>query len=514
MFSINRIMSRKILESILRQKPIIIITFLFFILCLFLSWKLNIWEDESYTLTTVSNDSLKSLIRASIVFEGQPPFYFIIAYFWAKISSSIIFMRVLSTLFTIASGLLLYKLYKKDSVNSNWWIIILVFANPFMIYLATEIRCYSLVVLLSVLIIGLFQKYYCNQNVPVLIRVLFITLAIAAVNTQYFVAFLLLSNGIFLLIKGFKRTLVLYLIDMVFVLISLLWVPFIIGQQIDSHVYKDLAFGLGNTFRFIFGRLDTYVLFRDYIPFKIAGYIIEILIVFTIIIHFYLKRQTKKYIGDNFYYIFQIAAVSLCFVLVYPLFGNDLLAIRHTAVLFPLIFLLFLRSLDYIHTKYIKAVLISTIFLFYMVGSSYFYKSFVKDFDVHAGMKYLKGKLKNDEPIVLIRQRVAVPFVYYLKGFNNITIFPFAPDYTSVFDRGSLAIPAKKKIVEEVFSKISKNNSFWVINFYLIDSLASDVQAVESLIGPQYTLESDTVFIDTKSSETYFPIQIRKLRHN
>lgn len=506
-------MPGKFMESILKQKPIILITFLFLIICLFLSWKLNIWEDESYTLTTISNDSFKGLIRASIVFEGQPPFYFIIAFFWAKISNSVFFIRLLSTLFTISSGLLLYRLYKKNSVNANWWIILLVFANPFMIYLATEIRCYSLVVLLSILIISLFQQYYCNQNVPVLIRVLYIILSIVAVNTQYFVAFLLLSNGIYLLIKGCKRSFIIYLIDMFFVVISLSWAPFFIFKQIDTHVYYDIPESFTDIIRFMFGRLDEYVLFRDYFPFKIAGYIIEIFIILTVLIHLFSKRQFKRFFLENFYYVFQIAVIFVCFVLIYPVLGTDLVRIRHTAILFPLIFLLFLRSLDYIQARHIKRVLISTIFLFYLAGSAYYYKSFVKDLDVHGGMNYLKGKLKDDESIVLIRQRLAIPFVYYLNGPNEINILPYPLDYTKVFDRGSLAIPAKKEMVEELLSRISKNNSFWVINFSF-DSLASDVQAVNSLIGNLYTLESDTVISDTKRHKTYFPIQIRKLKHN
>jgi hypothetical protein len=421
-------------------------------------------------------------------------------------------MRLLSTLVTISSGLLLYKLYKKNSVHASWWIILLVFANPFMIYLATEIRCYALVLLLSLLLISLFQQYYCNQNVPAFIRVLYITLSIAAVNTQYFVAFLLLSNGIYLLIKGYKKTFITYLVDMFFVLISLSWTLFFITKQIDAHVYYDIPESYKDIIRFMLGRLDEYVFFRHYLPFKIAGYIIEILIILTILVHFFSKRQTKKFFVENFYYIFQVAVIVVCFVLVYPVLGNDLVRIRHTAILFPLIFLLFLRSFDYFQAKNIKGILISTIFLFYLAGTLYFYKSFVKDLDVHGGMNYLKGKLKEDEAIVLIRQRLALPFVYYLNGPNEIYMLPYQ---NAVYDRESLAIPAKKEMVEELLSRISKDNSFWVINFHFIDSLASDVQTVNSLIGNQYTLESDTVISDTKRYyHNYFPIQIRKLKRN
>jgi len=506
-------MFRKLVESVLRHKQIILVSFLFLLVCLFLSWKLNIWEDESYTLTTVSNKSFKDLIRASIIFEGQPPVYFIIAFFWGKISNSVIFMRLLSTIFTVSGGLLMYKLYSKNSVNTKWWTIFIVFANPFMIYLATEIRCYSLVVLLSILLISLFQQYYCDQRVPFLKRLIFITISIAAVNTQYFVAFLLFTNAVYLLIKGYKKSLITYLIDMFFVMISLCWVPFYITQQINTHVYYNISDSFIDIVKFMMGRLDEYVLFRHYFPFKIAGYIIEIIILLTILINLFSQRQIKKFFAENLYFVFQIAAIVVCFGSVYPLLGSDLLRIRHTAILFPFIFLLFLRSINYLKAAYITGLLTLAIFLFYLACNFYFYKPFVKDLDVNGGMNYLKGKLKANESVVLIRQRLAIPFVYYLKGPNEINILPYQLDYTKPFDCESLAVPAKKEVVEELFSRISKANNFWVVNFYLIDSLASDIQTVDSLIGKAYTLESDTVICDTRRYyHNYFPIQIRELK--
>ena len=152
---IKRIFNRLEVISI-DNKPVILSTFVFFIVSLLLSWKLNVWEDEVYTLSTISKNTFADMVRASIVFEGQPPFYFILAFFWAKINDSVFFMRLLSVIFTIAAGLLIYDLYRKKSPHPKWWGIILVFANPFMLYLATEIRGYSLVVLLSILIILLF----------------------------------------------------------------------------------------------------------------------------------------------------------------------------------------------------------------------------------------------------------------------------------------------------------------------------------------------------------------------
>ena len=65
--------------------------FLFYIFLLiyasflvFLCNKLNIWEDEAYSLSTSAN-KLYKVVSLSYYFEGQPPVYFIILSFWRKI---------------------------------------------------------------------------------------------------------------------------------------------------------------------------------------------------------------------------------------------------------------------------------------------------------------------------------------------------------------------------------------------------------------------------------------------
>jgi hypothetical protein len=491
---------------------VIVILYLFFYL--FFAGRLNVWEDETHTLNTVSTSSLKDLIRVSLVFEGQPPIYFILAYFWAKINSSVLFMRLLSTLLTLSSGLLIFKLSRKNSSNANLWILVLVFSNPYMLYLATEIRCYSLVVLLSILIIILFQKYYSNQNIPVFVRIIYIAISIAAVNTQYFVAFLLLSNGIFLLVKGYKKVFIAYLLDMIFVMLSLAWTPFFLTNQVGQHAIGNQSFRLEDYARFILGRLDEYVFFRDYFPYKIAGYIIEILVILTILIHLFVKRVFKEFIKVNFYYIFSIIVISICFLMIYPFLGNELLALRHTAILFPLIFLLFLKSVEYFQKPLFKSILIAVLCLFYITGSIYFYRSFIKDIDIHGCLKYMSGKVKADEPIVVFKHRIAVPFVYHFKGSNEIHVFPYPIDNSKKWDATLLAIPADKKVVKALLSKISEGKSFWVLNFYYPGAQDSDIQLIDSLIGKDYILEYDTILIDTKRYQSYYPVQIRKLKRN
>lgn len=500
------------LKAVSRQKPIIIVTFLFLLIYLFLSYKLNIWVDESFTIETISRNSFKDLVRTAIVFEGQPPFYFIILFFWSKINSSVFFLRLLSTIFTISSGLLLYKLYRRNSVSASWWILILIFANPFMLYLATEIRCYSLVVFFSLILIHLFQKYYSNQDTPTFIRIVFVITSIIAVNTQYFVSFLLLSNGIYLLIRGYKKTFITYLVDMLFVLASLSWTPFFITKQVEAHLYNDVIIGFTTLLRFTFGRLDDYILFRHLFPIKTLGYIIEFLVVATILINLFSKRYINKFFVDNSYLIFHTVAISFSFLMVYPLLGNGLLSIRHTAILFPIIFLLFLRSVDYFQNAYSKGSLIIVVFSFYFLSNFNYYKLLVKDVNVKGCIEYLTENSKENEPVILNGNHFARPFVYYFNKGNKTYILPRTVNVSTGFTYALERKPLKREEIERLLLKVSKNSNFWIVSLKKIEPWDTTYNTINELLRYNYSLESDTIIEDPKKHKTLRDVQIRKFK--
>jgi len=255
--------------------------------------------------------------------------------------------------------------------------------------------------------------------------------------------------------------------------------------------------------------------FRYSFPFKIPGYIFEILFVLTILIYLSFKRVIKKFFLDNSYLIVQVAIIAFCFMLVYPVLARGPINIRHTTVLFTATFLLFLRSLDYIQKKYFKGFLISAIFIFYSISSFNSYKSFVKYYDIHESIDYLSGKSKENEPIVLVLHYLAEPFIYYFEGSNEINILPpVALDYLTKWDATDLAKPAGKEFIEKLFSRISKNNSFWIINLNTPAYKLPDLVTIDSLVHNTYKIETDTLISDPKRYKTYLTIQMRKVKHN
>jgi len=506
-------MSTNLSESVLKQKPIIIIIFLSLLIYLFLSFKLNVWIDEVCTIKTISHDSVNSTIKSAINFEGQPPFYFIIAFLWAKISNSEFFLRLLSVLFTVSAGLLLFKLYRNISVTKDWLILILIFANPFMVYIATEIRCYSLVVLLSLLLIHIFQKYYTDQKVPILIRTIFIVTSIAAVNTQYFVSFILLSNAVYLMIKSNWKTFLTYMIDMFFVVASLMWVPFHIIGQLDMHLYPGINIGFKDIISFLPERFNDYIFNRHLFPYRILGYLIQLIIIFSIILSIFIKRKVKNFIASNLYLFVQLIGLSLWFSLVYFKLGNEFLSIRHTAILFPVIFLLFIRSFDYFQNVYFKRLIIITAFSFSLICTFNFYKLFVKDFDVLGCVKYMTTNSKETEPIVLMTNQEGLPFLYYFRKKNETYVLPYTLSDSTGFSYVKLGKALKSEEIDELLSKVNRSHNFWVLNLLKDNIHDKNLMSIdEKLNSTKYSLVADTIIGDPKNRKSFKDLHIRKFR--
>src|ERR1022692_1290741 len=126
---------------------------------IFLSHKLNIWEDEAYSLNTTSN-KLATVIHQSYEFEGQPPFYFLLVAIWRHINSGIFFARLFSLLFIGISGYFFNRIVILVSgIKSSRWILVIFLLNPFTVWAGLEIRLYALAIFLSIILIYYFLLY-------------------------------------------------------------------------------------------------------------------------------------------------------------------------------------------------------------------------------------------------------------------------------------------------------------------------------------------------------------------
>ena len=142
------------------------------ILLIYTANKINIAEDEIYTLNTSSHTFLK-LINQSYYFEYQPPFYFLVLSWWRTVSSEIFFIKLFSIFCIGISAYFFHKVVIQiSSKKVAKWMVVIFLLNPFTVWAALEIRLYAFLMMLSVLAIYYFLRFHFENNKKALLNFL------------------------------------------------------------------------------------------------------------------------------------------------------------------------------------------------------------------------------------------------------------------------------------------------------------------------------------------------------
>ena len=167
---------------------------------------------------------------------------------WRRLSATPLFARLLSVLCVVAALRVMQRLVRRHVPELPAALLLLPLAvHPYVLYQASEVRCYGLAMLLSALQCGLLADLYLSspdtgraEEPPLLPRrwwayVLHALLAAACLYTQYYLGFLLAAGGAVLLALRRWRALGLYLAVMVGA--ALLFVPgaLVVLEQFSSH---------------------------------------------------------------------------------------------------------------------------------------------------------------------------------------------------------------------------------------------------------------------------------------
>ena len=262
---------------------------LYSICLVYLCSKINIWEDEAYSLNTTSKN-LIGVISESYHFEGQPPLYFVILALWRLLNHGIFFARLLSILFVGLAAFIFHRLVRLVSGSDiSMWLVVIFLLNPFTVWAALEIRAYALLIFLSTISIYFFIRYIMEDKKSGLYY--FLVLCLLGIYTQYFFVFLVaaLSFSV-LLFKGWRSfiSLCIYLLPVFFLCIPNLWFlseniamarsdnpGYSLVQKLNLVIYsaENLLFGLSSRpfdrmvywgFRIVSILLCTYAYYRLY----------------------------------------------------------------------------------------------------------------------------------------------------------------------------------------------------------------------------------------------------------
>lgn len=497
---------KRILESYsgrISRYALPIIIFLHLFITILLSNILNIWIDEAFSLNT-TNSNLMTALQRALFFELQPPFYFLILNLWRSLNQSIFFARFLSILFTCATVYATWRLSKQffKKVHPAWATSLVAF-NPFVIWAATEIRCYALVLLLSALLLLFFFDGYISKESHNHKRLIYLGFSIISLYTHYYLGFLLVANAIVLLFFKKWSTLRSYLYGMSIVAFSFIPMLFVLPHQMNLHIYTGEPASFIGVLRVVNGFIRRHLLGE----WNLAVSLINRIIYYTstVLMAILLVKKYKKYLVGPARALFVIFWVMVIFFLALVKFISvKSIFYNHSAVLFIPAILFALSILFLIENKIVRTICILVIVIFYGYGLKETFSQGAKNGDWKRVASYIENNEGRGEPILFFTNWGAIPFAHYYRGVNEKIPLPKKFDMDH-YEFESPTLKEEKEIVECLRGNPEKIENMWIIT-----------QDVGQFLGFKYKLEILEDFIKkyciVKGEKKFYRSRVRNVK--
>ncbi|MBI5464987.1 glycosyltransferase family 39 protein [Candidatus Gottesmanbacteria bacterium] len=187
----------------------------------------SLWRDEAFSVL-LSEPPLLEIIKLTAS-DFNPPLYYFILHFWMKIfGNGEIVIRMLSFIFHLLLIFVCYKFAQKLKFSklTTYYLLLTTFLNPMLIYFAFEARMYSLLALLATA--SMYFFYTKNWLAYVITSVL-------GLWTQPFMGFVLLAQGVYLLLNTSEVEVRWIFISFIAILVFFSpWLPVILFQLTRS----------------------------------------------------------------------------------------------------------------------------------------------------------------------------------------------------------------------------------------------------------------------------------------
>jgi 4-amino-4-deoxy-L-arabinose transferase-like glycosyltransferase len=392
-----------------------------------LAWTLNIWADEASTLYTTQNGFLNAF-RHALAEEKQAPLYFWLLSLWREISSSIFFARLFSVLCSVIAIKFFFDLASRLFTRNVAIFAAAVFAlHPYLVWASLEIRVYSFVVLLSVLILKFFEEGFVSTDERKKSRILFLVFSVLGLYTSYYVGFLLVGCFAALLVTKRWKAAKNYILRMIVAGIAFLPLLNAIRSQFASdsasfHGATSLAEGL----RILWNFFLTFVLPTEIFPPENATavsivrvWIVRLALVAAVI----LLVKGRKIFDDQLLRFGAVSAVIAVFLFAsYLLLGNIYVQIRHAAVLFVPVVMFVLSVVTVLLKEHKAPLFVVAVILAGFFGYSIYslYPNLTKRGDWERVAAYIKERERPGQPIVVFTTFDVLALPYYYPGENKI----------------------------------------------------------------------------------------------
>ena len=478
-------------------------------LALPLAYLLNIWMDEASSLYTTRNGLVYAFQNAAGN-EEQAPLYFWILSLWRLIDGSIFFARLLSVLFS-ALSIWVFSNYISRFLGPRGTTIATAFFafHPLLIWASLEIRVYSLLILLSLLLVKFFSDGFLESDQRIssrktLSRVLFLITAIVALYTNYYLGFLLLA--LFVPLVALRRwgDAGVYLCLMALTALAFGPLALEIQSQFET---KTSGFieprSIVDGVRMLWHHFLTFVLPTGVFPDldeslirSIRVWTVRIALAGTLVIAI---KQRKDLTQQTFVLFIVLVTVGLCMIAAYYLMGSQYIAIRHATVLFIPV-LLFLASLaaDLLRKRSSRTnlVVISTIGCLVVASFAYSlinqYPSLAKRGDWARVGSYIAQNESPGQPIIVFTVFEALALPNHYQGVNRILPDERFFEFEVEAEVGST--DRLKRQIDFVISKIPPEaESIWLL---LPGDCAGRPACVplENYVQANYTIEKEKEF--------------------
>ena len=166
------------------------------------------WFDEAVTVQLLRMD-LGDMLAAIPDSESTPPFYYVVAWLWAKVFGyGEVGVRSLSALAGTATIPVVYAIATKARLSRRTALIAaaLTAVNPLLVWYSQEARAYALLILLCAVTLVLLPRALERPTTRNLAA--WAVIAAAAVATHYFAAFLIVPEALWLFHRWRARALV------------------------------------------------------------------------------------------------------------------------------------------------------------------------------------------------------------------------------------------------------------------------------------------------------------------
>lgn len=493
------------------KTPKIILIFALFhaLIVIYPAYFLNVWVDEASTLHTTQNGFFYALENAFSI-ERQAPLYFWFLSLWRDVGDSIFFARLFSIICSVLAIPAFSRLARKIAGERSAVFMTAFFSfHPYLIWASLEVRLYSFVILISILILDLFFDLFLQSEKSEKIEshrrkeILFVAASAVALYTNYYLGFLLVGCFAALLVlrkwRAAKKYLFLmFAVGLIFLPLFLAMMSQLASNASAFQIEKNVADGL----RLFWNYFLSFVLPTEIFPVSttesttisvVRLWIVRLLILAAI----FLLIKKRKLFDEKILAFASVCAVIVAFLLAaYFALGPIYVAIRHAAIVFaPVLFFILAVATAILaddktekksSAKNFVLVLPAVLLVPFFIYSIYsLYPTFSKRGDWAQVASFIEANEKPSQPIIIFPNYDALALPVYYKGANRIL-----PDENFVvwdFEAEPGSELSAKRQTDFVISEIpAEANEIWLLTDESCE-ISEQCRPLENFVEANYT---------------------------